>query len=91
MYQHWKDQVAILQEVISPLPQCPIWGMHMHMARFSRHHRTYRCSRVIEMRLRRFDVEISQRSGEMKFKLNDREYDPLIEGLTQFKYLGVIL
>ena len=85
--------MAILQEVLSPLPQCPIWGMHMHMhmARLSRHHRTYRCSRVIEMRLRRFDVEISQRSGEMKFEYYDREYDPLIEGLTQFKYLGVIM
>ena len=39
----------------------------------------------MEIRLRRRYVEIAQREGEMKFILYDRDYNPLVEWVTQFK------
>ena len=43
------------------------------------------------MWMRRHDVEISQRLGEMKLSLYDREYNLLIKGVAHFKYLVRIM
>ena len=40
------------------------------------------------MRLRQRDVELAQRYGDMEFSLFGREGYELVEGVTQFKYLG---
>ena len=73
------------------MPRCPIFGMHMHAKRMIRKQRIDRFNQAPEMRMQRRDVEISQRSGEMKFTLYDRGDYTLIEGVTQFKYLGSTL
>ena len=65
--------------------------MHMHMIKMVRHQQTKKCNRVMEMHLWRRDIEISQMAGEIKFILYNSEYYPLVEGVTQFHYLGRIL
>ena len=88
MYRHWKSQVAIVQEGPAPLPQCPRFGIYMQAARLIKNKITESCNQATEIRLRKRDVEISQREGDMEFSLYDMEYEPLIEGVTKFKYLG---
>ena len=53
----------------------------MHADNLIQHQRTDRCNRAMDMRLQIGDVELDQRSGEMKFSLYDRYYDPLVEGV----------
>ena len=48
-----------------------------------------RCDQAMEIRLKWRDMEFYHRSGEMEFALYGREGDELVEGLTQFKYLGL--
>ena len=91
MCQHVKAKLAILKEGSGPLPWCPIFGMHMHAEKMTRHQRTYRCNRATEMQLWKRDMEISQREGEMKFRFHNREDDPLSKGVRQFQYLGKTL
>ena len=59
--------------------------MHMHTARTIQYQRTDRCNWVMEMLLRRRDVEIYQMLGEIKFGLYDRKYDILIKVLKKLK------
>ena len=33
-------------------------------------------------------MDMDQRMGEMEFSLYDRHANPLVEGVTQFKYIG---
>ena len=33
-------------------------------------------------------MDLSQRTGEMKFILYDREYETLVEGVTQLQYIS---
>ena len=62
----------------------PICGMYIHAASLIKNQSTDRCIRSTDIRLRRRDVEIAQREGDMKFSFYEREYYPLIEGVTQF-------
>ena len=50
----------------------------MHAEKLIWHQKTDKCDRSTEMLLWRRDVEISQRAGEMNFRLYNREYDPLV-------------
>ena len=72
MYRHWKDQVAILQDIPNPLPWCPNRGMHMTAKKMIRHQRKDMCNRKMEMILRRRDVEVDQKAGEVKFSPYDQ-------------------
>ena len=74
--------MAIVQEGGTPLPWCPICGIHMHMVKMIRNQRTDRCNWVMEIWMQRHNMEISQRAGEMKFSLCDREGNPLLEGVA---------
>ena len=56
--------------------------MQVHTAKMIRHQRTDKCNRDTEMRLWRWDMEMAQRAGEMKFSMYDREDYPLVEGVT---------
>ena len=62
--------------------------MHVHAENPIWYQRVNRCNQNIVMRLSIWDVKLSQRKGEMKFSLYVREDKPLVEGVTQFQYLG---
>ena len=59
--------------------------MNVHTENITYHQRLDRCNQMMEMRLRTWDVELSQRAGEMRFSMYAREYGPQVEGSTQFK------
>ena len=65
--------------------------MNVNAAKMIRNKMTDRCNQATEMRLQRQGVELTQRAGEIKLSLYNREEDPLVEGVTQFHYLGRIL
>ena len=88
MYWHWKAKISILQEGLAPLPQCDQYGMHMPVSRMWIHKRTDRRERVTDMSLRRIYMEMEESLEEMEFILYGREGDTMMEGVTQFKYLG---
>ena len=78
LYLHWKAQVAIVKYVPPPLPWCPIYGMYMHAESLIMHQKTDRCNQATEIRMQRRNAEISQRAGDTKFSLYDRDDDPLV-------------
>ena len=40
MFQNFQAHMAVVQEVMDPLPRCDRYGMHMSAGRFTRHRRT---------------------------------------------------
>ena len=58
--------------------------------RFINYQRTEKWNQTTDIQLWGCDVQIAQRSGEMKFRFYDREDKTFIEWVTQFKYLGRI-
>ena len=42
------------------------------------HQKTDRCNQATEIRMQRRNAEISQRAGDTKFSLYDRDDDPLV-------------
>ena len=66
---HCNLKVEILQEVPEPLPRCDQCGMHMPEDRLFIHRRSDECNKVMERRLRRRDVEMTVRCGDMEFIL----------------------
>ena len=61
MYQHWKSRVAIMQEEPEPFPRCDQCGIHIPEARLFKHRQLDKCHKATEIRLRRTDVDISER------------------------------
>ena len=61
MYQHWKAEVVIIQEGTKTLPLYDQCGMHMTLARLTKHRRMARCEKEMETRIRRIDVEMTYR------------------------------
>ena len=59
--------------------------MNMPAAWMERHRRMARYNR---MRIIKRDVEMAERCGEIEFRFYGREGDALVEGVSQFKYLG---
>ena len=43
------------------------------------------------MQMWRQDMKLSQRAGETEFSFYGQEDEPLVEGVSQFQYLGRIL
>ena len=62
--------------------------MQTQATKMIHHQWTDRCNREMEIQLQMRDVKIAPMAGEMKSRLYDREDDPLVEGVTQFQYLG---
>ena len=60
------------------MPRCPNFDIHMHAKNMIRHQRASRCTWVTDMRLRRRDLDIAERAGEMKFSVYYKEDDPLV-------------
>ena len=63
MYRHRNSKIVIIQEILTPIPQCDQFRMHMLETRLGRHSQTTRCNRTMDIRLWRKDEEISQISG----------------------------
>ena len=82
MYRHWKAKVPTLQGGPKPLQRCPSCEILMTAARLEKHKQTGRCDQATEIQLRQRDVELDQRSGEIKVSLFWRELDELVEGAT---------
>ena len=59
----------------------------MHADKLYKHKQNTRFDRAAEIRLRRRDVELVQRSGDIEFNMYVREGVSLVEGVSQFKYL----
>ena len=88
MYQHWKSKMAIMQEGTEPLPPCDRCGMHMPVARIFKHRKSDKCHKATERRLRRRDMEMAERCGEMDFSLEGGEGEERVDNVTRFRYLG---
>ena len=65
MFRHWKSKVTILQEGPELLPRCDQCDIHMQAARIFKHRQSDKCHKSRERRLRRRDVEMAERCGEM--------------------------
>ena len=65
MYWHWKLKVPIIQEGSEPLPRCNHCGMLMPVAQLVNHRRTAICEKATETHIRRRDVDMVERCGEM--------------------------
>ena len=88
MYLHWKSKVAIMQEVLEPLPQCEQCGIHMPAARLFKHRQSENCHKAMESRPQRRDVDMVERCGEMGFSLEGGEGKEGVENVKTFRYLG---
>ena len=53
-----------------------------------KHRRADRCEKTTEIRIRKRDVDMAERCADMEFILYGREGDALVEGVSNFKYLG---
>ena len=73
MYIHWKSKISIKQEIPTPLLRCNQYGMRIQAERMGHNIQAASYNRTMEMWLKRKDVEIDQRSGEMEFSLCGRE------------------
>ena len=71
--------MVILQEVPLPLPRCNQCGMNMPAARLFKHRHTYNCKKSTESQLRRRDVGMSARCGDMGFSLYRAEGGMMVE------------
>ena len=73
MFRNWKSKVSILQEGPEPLPRCDQCGMHMQAVRLFKHRQSDKCHKSTERRLRRRDVEMAARCGEMESNIDGEE------------------
>ena len=60
----------------------------MQAARLFKHQNLDKCHKSTERRLRRRDVDMLARCGEMEFNLNGEEGDKRVENVPTFRYLG---
>ena len=84
MYQNWKSKVVIIQEGPEPLHRCDYYGMNMLAARMIKQIRAVIFNKAAEIWLRRNDVEMKERCGEMEFSLYRKEEDAPVEGGATF-------
>ena len=87
MYRKFYSKVAVLQEGREPLPRCKMCRMHILVMRLLDHQRTACCFKNDKMRLRRRDVEVTNKCLEMEFSLTSKEREETIMGVALFKYL----
>ena len=58
--------------------------MHMQAYRLFKHRQSDKCHKLTEIRLRRRDVDMAVRCGEMEFNLNGEEGDERVENVPTF-------
>ena len=88
MYLHWKLKVDIMQEGPEPILRCDQCWMHMMASRIFTHIHTAKCNKENQRKLRRRDVDMTARCGDMEFSLEGEEGDKIVEGVVMFKYPG---
>ena len=76
--------MAILQEGPEPLLWCDKCWMHMQAARLFKYWQSEKFHKYRERRLRRRDVEMTERCGEMDFNLDGEEGDERVENVPTF-------
>ena len=91
MFCHCKSKVAILQEGPEPLLWCDQCGMNIQATRLFKDRQSDKWHKSTERRLRRRDVEMAARCGEMEFNLDGEEGDERVENVPTFQYLGLTL
>ena len=88
MFCHWKSKLSILQEGPEPLPRCDQCGMHMQATRLFTHRQSYKCHTLTKRQIRRRDVDMMVRCGEMEFSLDGEEGGNRVENVPNLRYLG---
>ena len=73
MYQHWNSKVVIMQERPEPLPRCDQCGMNMPKKRILKHRHTDKRNEATERRIRRRDMDMAARYGNMEFSMKEEE------------------
>ena len=58
--------------------------MHMQAVRLFKHWQSEKCNKLTERRIRRRDVEMAARCGEMEFNLDGEEGEDRVENITTF-------
>ena len=91
MFRQFRSRIAVVQEGREPLPRCDMYKIHMPAGRLIRHLRTARCDQNMQMRLRRWDVEIAAKCVGATFSLTGYDGAECFEGVYSFKYLGCVL
>ena len=62
-----------MQEGLKLFPWCDQCGMHIPAAELFKHMQLDKCNKATEIRLRRRDVDMAERCGEMEFSLEGVE------------------
>ena len=65
--------------------------MHMLAAKLFKHKQADKCNNATEKRLRRRDVEMAERCGDIEFSLEGREVDDRVEVVATFRCPGSTL
>ena len=86
--QTFFSKVEVLQEGRELLPRCNMCEIHMPEGRLIKHHRTTRCFKNTEMRIRHRGVEVASFCSEMELRLTGEEVGETIEEVALFKCLG---
>ena len=60
----------------------------MQATRHFKHGKSEKYQKLTEIRLRRRDVEMAVRCGEMEYNLDGEEVDDIVENLSNFRYMG---
>ena len=61
--------MTTIQEVTEPIPRCDHHGMYMPKAWLIKHKQTAIYNKVTDMWIRRRDVDMAERCGDMEFGL----------------------
>ena len=73
MYQHFRSQVAVVQEGAELIPHCELCRMHMPEGRLIKHRRNQICDNNTDMRWHRWDVAITRRCVGATFSLTGED------------------
>ena len=88
MYQHFRSQVAVVQERVEELPHCDLCVMHMPVGWLRKHWWNQRCDKNTQMWWWIWDEVITKKCTEVNFSLMGEEGADNIKGVDIFKYLG---
>ena len=88
IFRHCKSKVAILHEGPKLSPRCDQFRMHTQADRLFKHKHLNKCHKSTEIRIRRRDVEMASRCGEIEFNLDGEEVDERVENVPTFRYMG---
>ena len=63
----------------------------MPAARLFKHRQMDKCNKTMERQLRRINVDMAARCGNMEFSMYREEGYNMVEGVANFKYMGQTL